>query len=180
VDVSFMIAREHRMIQKSLRILTHILVAIGMASLIGIVLVIVVNVIARKVFNSPILWSLEMCSILVVWSTYILFGVDYQENKHFRITVLTMLLSKRANEILEIIVNFILFVGVIVLAVSTWNAIQMNGRMILTAMPIPLVLAFYLPFTIGIISHFLYLVVRIYATLATQTPTVDAPKETAV
>ena len=180
MDVSSMTAREHRMIQKSLRILTHILVAIGMASLIGIVVVIVVNVIARKVFNSPILWSLEMCSILVVWSTYILFGVDYQENKHFRISVITMLLPKKALEILEIIVNFILFVVVIVLSVSTWNAIQMNGRMILTAMPIPLMLAFYLPFTIGIISHFLYLVVRIYATFTTHTPTADVPKETTV
>lgn len=149
------------MVQKSLRILTRILTSLGIASLLGIVAVIVVNVVARKLFNRPILWSLEMCSILVVWSTYILFGVDYHERKHFRIPVIIMLLPKRMHVGLELFVDIMLFIAVTMLSLSNWNAIQMNGSMTLTAMPVSLLMAFYLPFTIGLVSHLLYIIVRI-------------------
>ena len=148
------------MFEKLLRILTKILVAIGMTSLMGIVITICVNIVARYIFKRPILWSLELCSILVVWATYILFGVDYQMNRHFRIEIITRLLPKRALKILDIIVDIFLFIAVIVLASSTWSAVQLNGRMILIAIPVTLWVAFYIPFSVGVVSHFLYLVIK--------------------
>lgn len=148
------------MFEKLLRNLTRILVAIGMASLMGIVITIIVNVIARYIFKRPLLWSLELCSILVVWATYILFGVDYQKNRHFRIEVITKLLPTKALQVLDVIVDVLLFVTVIVLAISTWSAVQLNGRMILIAIPVSLWIAFYIPFTIGVLTHLLYLIVK--------------------
>ena len=47
----------------------------------------------------------------------------------------------------------------------------MNGSMTLTAMPVSLLLAFYLPFTIGLVSHLLYIIVRISSIfMGTYTP----------
>jgi len=148
------------MFDKLLRILTRILVAIGMTSLMGIVLTICVNIVARYIFKKPLLWSLELCSILVVWATYILIGVDYKENRHFRIEIITKILPTNALKVLDIIVDILLFIAVIVLAISTWSAVQLNGRMILIAMPVSLWIAFYIPFTIGVLTHFLYLIVK--------------------
>ena len=102
------------MFDKLLRILTRILVAIGMTSLMGIVLTICVNIVARYIFKKPLLWSLELCSILVVWATYILFGVDYKENRHFRIEIITKILPTNALKVLDIIVDILLFIAVIV------------------------------------------------------------------
>ena len=150
------------MVEKMLRYLTKVLVSIGMLSLMGIVLTIFVNVIARYILRKPILWSMELCSVLVVWSTYVLFGVDYNEDRHFRIEVIKGLLPEKAMKVLDTVVDVLLFITLIALSFSTWEAIDLNGRMILTAMPISLLVAFYIPFTVGIISHFLYLVTKVF------------------
>ncbi len=137
--------------------MTKTLTAVGMISLMSIVLTISVSIIARYIFKKPILWSLELCSVLVVWATYTLFGVDFLEKRHFRIEILTKILPSNILRLLDIFVDVILFIAVIILAISTWGAVELNGTMFLTAMPLSLWIAFYIPFTLGIISHFLYL-----------------------
>jgi TRAP-type C4-dicarboxylate transport system permease small subunit len=148
------------MYNKFLRNLSKILAAIGMSALMGIVLTICVNIVARYIFRKPILWSLELCSILVVWSTYILFGLDYKEDRHFRIEVISSLLPDNLLKVLDLIVDIILLTTVVVLAISTWAAIKLNGKMILTAMPVTLLVAFYIPFIIGVTTHILFIVTK--------------------
>ena len=90
---------------------------------------------------------------------YILFG-SITENRSFCIEVITKFVSTKALQVLDVIVDVLLFVTVIVLAISTWSAVQLNGRMILIAIPVSLWIAFYIPFTIGVLTHLLYLIVK--------------------
>ncbi len=149
------------MIRKLEKILSSMLVVIGVASLSAIVLLIIVNVLARSLFRSPILWSLEMSGVLVVWFAFILFGVDYYENRHFSIDVITLFLSDRWNRVLNIFIGIVTLTALGFLGYSCLEANRINGSMTLTATATTLTVAFYLPLGVGILSYIIFIILRL-------------------
>lgn len=141
--------------------LSKILIVTGVAGLTSIVMLVITNVLLRTLFKNPILWTLEISGVLVVWFTFILFGVAYRDNRHFSIDILPQLLPEKWQKILKILVDIITFIGILFLCYSCIQSIIINGRMTLTATPLTVTVAFFLPLMIGILTYLFFIITRI-------------------
>ena len=142
-------------------ILSKLLIATGVAGLTAIVILIITNVLMRTLFKAPILWTLEISGVLVVWFTFMLFGVAYRENRHFSIDILPQFLSDKHRIVLKVVVDLITFLGILFLGYSCIQSIMINGKMTLSATPITVTLAFFLPLMIGIISYLFFIIINV-------------------
>ena len=76
----------------------------AIALLLGLMVMITfVNVVLRYVFNSAIIWGLEVTLILFAW--LVLFGVSYgvKVTAHLGVDALTNMLPKRARRVVALI-----------------------------------------------------------------------------
>ena len=131
-------------------------------SLSMIVVVILVSIIARGVFNYPLIWSGELSSMLIIWSIYSVFGTNYKEDKHFRIDIVDTFLSKRVVNVLNTIGDFLTLVALVFLIIYSFKAIQGNSSIRTAAMSVQVVYAFYLPFLLGCISFLVLIPLQMY------------------
>ena len=61
------------------------------------VVILFVGIVARAVFNSPIVWSDELASILFLWLAMLGTAIAVQRSNHMRLTFFVSLLSPRAQ-----------------------------------------------------------------------------------
>jgi tripartite ATP-independent transporter DctM subunit len=61
------------------------------------VVILLVGIVARAVFNSPIVWSDELASILFLWLAMLGTAIAVQRSNHMRLTFFVSLLSPRAQ-----------------------------------------------------------------------------------
>ncbi|HYZ61638.1 MAG TPA: TRAP transporter large permease subunit [Acetobacteraceae bacterium] len=61
------------------------------------VVILLVGIVARSVFNSPIVWSDELASILFLWLAMLGTAIAIQRTSHMRLTFFVSLLSPRAR-----------------------------------------------------------------------------------
>lgn len=142
-------------------IVSGALTLIGSLCFSAIVAIVIANVILRFVFNAPIMWSIEGCSILVVWMTFIVFGVNHKLGLHFRIDALVHLLGEPAKRAVNFAVDILTLACVGILLFSTVEAVIANGGMPMMTIEIPVLYTFYLPMIIGILSYIAYLAISI-------------------
>ena len=147
-------------------VLSKLLTLMGVVGLTSIVILVITNVLLRTLFKAPILWTLEISGVLVVWFTFILFGVAYREDRHFSIDILPQLLPEKSRKMLRIVVDLITFLGIVFLGYSCIQSIMVNGRMTLTATPLTVTLAFFLPLMIGIVTYLFFIIIKITAILS--------------
>ena len=134
-----------------------IIIMASTIALICIVGVILINIVARSIFNSPISWSFELTSILIIWSVYLVFGVNYQDKKHFRIDILKEKLNDKVRKILDIFSDLIILTTLLIIIYFSISAIKINIAISTMALNFPVALAYYLPVLIGSVSMILYL-----------------------
>ena len=139
--------------------LANLLTFLGVFNLIAIVLIIVANIILRFVFNYPLMWSIELCAVMVVWMTFIVMGVNHRENRHFRIDAIAMMLSAKLQRIFAVLSNILTFVCLLLLLYSVMESIIVNRSMTLTAIEVSVAYALYLPLLIGALTY-LYFIFR--------------------
>src|SRR6478752_7554098 len=65
--------------------------------LVEIPAILFVGIVARAVFNSPIVWSDELASILFLWLAMLGTAIAVQRSNHMRLTFFVSLLSPRAQ-----------------------------------------------------------------------------------
>jgi TRAP-type C4-dicarboxylate transport system permease small subunit len=133
--------------------------------LILIVLSILANIVARFVFNSPFTWSVELVTILVIWSVYFSFGINYRDNTHLSITVVAERLRARVKAVLDILTDALLVVTLSVMLVNCGIAMKMNYGMTTMALDISVSLAYYLAVGVGSVSMLGYLIRKYYRKL---------------
>ncbi len=92
--------------------------AIAMVALAAMMFLTAIDVLGRKLFNSPILGSYELIQFMMAIS--IAFGLAYcgMKKGHVNIDLILMHLSKRVNAILGIITGFIAF---IMIGITVWQ-----------------------------------------------------------
>jgi len=76
-------------------------------ALTTIVAISVVSVVLRYVFNKPLFWGMELSSSLAVWMTFIIAGVNYKRDIHFRVDIIFGFLNNRWKLINNIFVNIV-------------------------------------------------------------------------
>ncbi len=139
---------------------SRLFVLVGALCLTGIVVVVVLNVVMRFVFNQPLMWYLELCAIFVVWLAFLPLGANYYLNKHFIIDTFTRCLPAKFLPIQTGIVDLVSLVCAALLAVSALDAIEINGGMELNMIPLSLTIASYLPVVVGAVSYVILILLK--------------------
>jgi C4-dicarboxylate transporter DctM subunit len=85
-------------------------------ALMGMILVIVFEVVMRKFFNSPTVWSIEFVTILLVWFGFLTLGVIQKKGRHVYVDLLVGRLNAKTRAIWQTIplVFSILFMAIVV------------------------------------------------------------------
>lgn len=130
--------------------------------LLGIVLTILLNVAARIIFNYPFMWTLELCSILVIWSVYWSFGINYKSGLHLSVDALITHLPRRFTNFLDIFKDIIIFVTIVIIITSSVVAIKINFSITTNVLEVSVGLAYYLAVLIGSLSMLSYILHKYY------------------
>lgn len=95
---------------------TAIAVALGLMTMITFI-----NVVMRYVFNSTIIWGLEVVLILFAW--LVLFGVSYgvKVTAHLGVDALTNVLPERARKAVAVLAAFICIAYAFLLLKGAWD-----------------------------------------------------------
>lgn len=98
--------------------------AIMAIMLLIICIVMIMQVIARYIFNSPLVWSEEVARDLFIWMTMIGFSYNARTNNNIEMTLLTDKFSPKVRKCLNFIKNivgFLLFLFLIFPAISYYK-----------------------------------------------------------
>jgi len=108
---------------------------IAITGLVGMLVIIIIDIIANKVFSSPIPGAIEIISFLGVITTAFAIAHTYILKGHIKVEFLTMRLPLRVQ---SIIASFILILGIILFALLAWRSyeyghtLQVNGEVSMT------------------------------------------------
>lgn len=109
-------------LDKALATITHRVSNFGQITLMAMVLLVVVDVCLRRLFNSPLSWSLEVVQILLV--VVVFFSVAYcaARQGHIAIGALVSRFSEKTQMVIEVGTNTL---GVCVYGMMCWGSITL-------------------------------------------------------
>ncbi|MBD0415085.1 TRAP transporter small permease [Oryzicola mucosus] len=101
------------------------------SSMLVIVVIMIVQVAARYLFNASLIWAEELCRYILIWQTFLLIGFAYHQGE----LVALDMLGKRVNPYVKLLIRFIVSAPVCVflyfIIVSGWNnAVRFTGQSI--------------------------------------------------
>ncbi|ADQ13963.1 TRAP transporter small permease [Halanaerobium hydrogeniformans] len=70
------------------------------------VILVIINVIMRYIFNSGIFWTEELATYSFVWSVFIGASAAYKKRMHIGIDLLTRIVPKKLKELSKMLINF--------------------------------------------------------------------------
>lgn len=127
-------------ISKAVSWLTARVSYIGQAVLMVMVLLVVVDIILRRFFNSPLPWSLEVIQVMLV--VVVFFSVAYcgTQKAHVSIDVVTSRLPSKARTAIDILTHIL---GIVILVYMAWGGIvsaigKFNDHRVTGILPIPI------------------------------------------
>ena len=100
-------------IKKISKVLTQTEDLLLMGSLVVIFFVLLLQVVSRYVFNRPITWTEELARFIQIWITYLGLNYALRNHAHIRISMLVERFSKKAQIIIEIVINLIIIFCII-------------------------------------------------------------------
>ena len=128
--------------------------------LLLIVLSILASIVARAIFNAPFTWTVELATILVIWSVYLPFGLNYRDRSHLSISVLADRLPAPMRARLDAATDILLVVVLGVMLTACWTAMRMNYGMTTMALDVSVSLAYYLAAGVGSLSMLGYIAAK--------------------
>jgi len=148
---------EHPVEKKIASFLEQSVVGISTASLAVIVLISIVSVISRFLFNKPLFWGMELSSCLAVWLTFIVSGYNHKHDIHFKVDLLYNLFGAKLKRIDDIIVTIITVFCVSICLYSGIIASLRNYNISMAAMEISVSITLYLPVVVGYITYLIFM-----------------------
>lgn len=70
----------------------------------SVVVIMLVQIVARYVFNSSLIWAEEMCRYILVWQTFLLIGIAYHKGELAVLDLLSNTFSRRAQFVIRLLV----------------------------------------------------------------------------
>jgi TRAP-type C4-dicarboxylate transport system permease small subunit len=135
--------------EKALSEVTHRVSNLGQSVLMVMVLLVIVDIVLRRIFNSPLAWSLEVVEVMLV--VVVFFSVAYCGTRrgHVSIDVLVSRFPHKARAIIDIFTYFFSIVlfgfmtwGGVVSAMDKWDAHRITGILPIPIYPFAFVVAF--------------------------------------
>lgn len=91
-------------------LLGNLEVILSAAFLTVTVLVVIINVILRFVFDSGFYWVEEVATVSFIWSVFVGAAAAYRHKMHIGIDLITSLFPERIRELISIIINFLMVI----------------------------------------------------------------------
>jgi TRAP-type C4-dicarboxylate transport system permease small subunit len=131
--------------KKTTAVLQKIEIGMGVACLFVLLVIIIANVVGRYVFYKPIAWSDELSNYLFIWMCFPAAAYVMSLDGHVRVTALVSRMPEKANKIIHLIMNIIMFITFFVYIVPSASILsRLNPS---NAMRIPLgYIYFIIPF----------------------------------
>lgn len=104
----------------------------------------VVQVIARYVFNSPIIWSEEFCMVTLIWFGFFCISTEVYLGGHMSIDILYKQFPRSLQYVCDILRNIIITAFSAVMTVYTVKVAMVVGRKLLPISQLPKILI-YIP-----------------------------------
>jgi TRAP-type C4-dicarboxylate transport system permease small subunit len=92
----------------------------GVVALVAMMAVITFDVILRYFFNDPTVWAGEVASFLTIAVVFLGLGHNMRQGDHIRIDVITNLLSRRTQLVLDVLAHGAAIVFSVVLLMGCW------------------------------------------------------------
>lgn len=144
-----------------MRLITKLQEILSTTCLAGIVLTILVNILSRAVLNRPILWGIEATSILVIWMVYLVFGINYHEDRHFSIDLLKGRLPARLVPFLDGLKDLVILVTLVFSVFYSVKAMRTNIHVKTMALNVSVSWFYYLAFLIGSASMLAHMALKV-------------------
>jgi TRAP-type C4-dicarboxylate transport system permease small subunit len=145
------------------RFVTKVKETVSMAFMLLTLLAVIVSIVGRFVFNHPFMWSEELPSIFILWSVFLLVGVNYNGNNFLKIDVIDLVLKKssgKMNKFLDWFRDAVLLICAIVIICFGIVAFKTNFTNEVMSINVSIALTNYLPAIIGAISLVYYMLLR--------------------
>lgn len=90
-------------------LIDDILENFSLLALLSMVIIVVVQVFTRKLLNFVFFWSEEVTLLLLGWFTYMGIAIGFREHLHLEMDMIANLIPKKANWLLDKIIEFSAF-----------------------------------------------------------------------
>jgi len=100
---------------------TRIMMSLGAASMLAILTIMMVQVVARYVFNSSLIWAEEMCRYILIWITFLFIGLAFQRGELVTVDIVTVRLTPRQQFILKLIVTLPVLVFLTLMVINSYS-----------------------------------------------------------
>lgn len=95
------------------------------------------GVVARYVFNAPLIWSHEVIIYLFTWVVFLGSAIAYKNNRHISISLINSFLSKSWQKAISIIGEIVVFAFLALLFYLSIKLTQLNIDVPSVTIPVP-------------------------------------------
>lgn len=110
---------------------------VALLALLGVVLIVSVQVITRKLFNFVFFWSEEVTLVLLVWFSFMGMAIGFREYLHIGVDALTERLPQWFNDKLDKVIQFVNFGVGLYLLYYGWDFTVLAHESTLAATKLP-------------------------------------------
>lgn len=105
--------------------------------LIFMVLIVILQVFSRSLFNHSFFWSEEVALVLMVWFSLITMGLGIRDNLHLKIEFFVRLFSKRVQKYFDLMVEILLIIFALFMTVygTKVSILMLSSTMPATKLP---------------------------------------------
>ncbi|RWZ59102.1 TRAP transporter small permease [Halobacillus fulvus] len=128
-------------------------------SLLIIVVITILQVIARFVFDRPLIWSDELARFILIWMVFIGAAVVAFDDKHMAVEVIQEKMSPKMKLITSLIMRVLIIVFLFMTAYSSIELVQVSHNLASGALEIPYSY-WRVAATVGSVLMILFIVIR--------------------
>lgn len=112
---------------------SRIMNALAGTSMAFIVVIMVVQVVARYVFNASLIWAEELCRYILVWMTFLFIGIAFQRGELIAIDVVTQKLPARPKFALKVAVSIPVLIFLALMVTNSYSYVGNFGNQMIPA-----------------------------------------------
>lgn len=129
--------------QRALRTIALVEKALACVLIVALLVAVIVQVVSRYVFSSPIPWTEEAARFLLIWMTLIAAAYVMSERLHVSVDIVVAKLGRRATAVVDTIATLIVVAGAAVLMVAGVTLMRDTAALSApaTSLPMPVVYA---------------------------------------
>jgi TRAP-type C4-dicarboxylate transport system permease small subunit len=101
------------------------------SSMAAILAIMLVQIVARYVFNASLIWAEELCRYILIWQTFLLIGIAYHKGELVVLDMLGSKLGPRARLVIRFLVSLpVLFFLYLLIRAGWAHAVRFNAQTI--------------------------------------------------